>query len=109
MRLIDADALLSEFLRRYTEREKNGKSVFAACEIKQDFADMITDAPTIEAEPKWIPVTERLPEWMEYVIVHYENGFIRIAMLVDDHRFSHTGLYGPVTHWMPLPAPPAMD
>ena len=48
-RLIDADALLDEFLKRYTERERNGKLVFAACEIKQDFADMISIAPTVDA------------------------------------------------------------
>ena len=49
MRLIDADALLNEFLRRYTERERNRNLVFAACEIKQDFADMISDFPTVDA------------------------------------------------------------
>ena len=48
-RLIDADALLDEFLKRYTERERNGNLVFAACEIKQDFADMISIAPTVDA------------------------------------------------------------
>ena len=48
-RLIDADALLDQFLKRYTEQEKNGKFVFVACEIKQDFADMIVDAPVVDA------------------------------------------------------------
>lgn len=48
-RLIDADALLDEFLNRYTEREMEGNLVFAACEIKQDFADMISDATTVDA------------------------------------------------------------
>ena len=48
-RLIDADALLNEFLKRYTERERNKNLVFAACEIKQDFADMISDFPTVDA------------------------------------------------------------
>ena len=48
-RLIDADALLDEFLNRYTEREKEGNLVFAACEIKQDFADMISNVPTVDA------------------------------------------------------------
>ena len=48
-RLIDADALLNEFLKRYTERERNRNVVFAACEIKQDFADMISDFPTVDA------------------------------------------------------------
>ena len=49
MRLIDADALLNEFLKRYTERERNRNLVFAACEIKQDFADMISDFQTVDA------------------------------------------------------------
>lgn len=50
-RLIDADALLNEFLKRYTERERNRNLVFAACKIKQDFADMISDFPTVDAVP----------------------------------------------------------
>ena len=48
-RLIDADALLDEFLKRYTKRERCGNLVFAACEIKQDFADMIGNFPTVDA------------------------------------------------------------
>ena len=48
-RLIDADALLNEFLKRYTERERNRNLIFAACEIKQDFADMISDFSTVDA------------------------------------------------------------
>ena len=41
--------MLDEFLKRYTERERNGNLVFAACEIKQDFADMISNVPTVDA------------------------------------------------------------
>lgn len=48
-KLIDADSLLNEFLKRYMERERNRNLVFAACEIKQDFADMISDFPTVDA------------------------------------------------------------
>ena len=51
MMLIDADALLDEFLKRYAERERSRNLVFAACEIKQDFADMISDFPTVDAVP----------------------------------------------------------
>ena len=50
-RLIDADALLDGFLKRYTERERDGNFVFAACEIKQDFADMISNFHTVDAVP----------------------------------------------------------
>ena len=49
MRLIDADALLDKFLRSYTEQEKVGNFQFVACEIKQDFADMVCEQPTIDA------------------------------------------------------------
>lgn len=48
-RLIDANSILDDFLKRYTEREKDRKLVFAACEIKQDFADMISNVPTVDA------------------------------------------------------------
>lgn len=58
---------------------------------------------------EWIPVTERLPEWLDYVIVHYENGNVRISMMINEKRFSCEGLYGKVTHWMPLPAPPVTE
>ena len=60
--LIDADALLDEFLKRYTEMERNRKLVFAACEIKQDFADMISDFQTVDA----VPVSE-LEELRDYL------------------------------------------
>ena len=50
-RLIDANSILDDFLKRYTEMERNGNLVFAACEIKQDFANMISNAPTIDAVP----------------------------------------------------------
>ena len=50
-RLIDANSILDDFLKRYTEMERDGKLVFAAWEIKQDFADMISIAPTVDAVP----------------------------------------------------------
>lgn len=49
MRLIDANSLLDEFLKKYTEMERDGNLVFAACEIKQDFADMISNVPNVDA------------------------------------------------------------
>lgn len=49
MRLGDLDALLDKFLRSYTEQEKVGNFQFVACEIKQNFADMVCEQPTIDA------------------------------------------------------------
>lgn len=51
MRLGDLDALLDKFLRSYTEQEKVGNFQFVACEIKQNFADMVCEQPTIDAVP----------------------------------------------------------
>lgn len=50
-RLIDADALIDAIIAKYIRHERNGELVFAAAEIKQDLADIISELPTIiEAE-----------------------------------------------------------
>ena len=48
-RLIDANALTDKFLMHYTKQEKKGNLSFVACEIKQGFADMVNEAPTVDA------------------------------------------------------------
>ena len=59
-------------------------------------------------ESRWIPVTERLPEEDEEVLVVAVNDFNK-----DDRWAAIDWLYcgtwqqhSIVTHWMPLPAPP---
>ena len=59
--------------------------------------------------PKWIPVTERLPEDGTEVLAFNKTGFAyvdcwtdgkwKINSMVDEEHES-------VTHWMPLPEPP---
>ena len=59
-----------------------------------------------DAVPKWIPVTERLPETDGLYLVSVKNDHKR--------RYSKTAWYEKqswfarqdVTHWMPLPQPP---
>ena len=58
----------------------------------------------IMEEPRWIPVTERLPEKDTRVIVcaSLPEGIHSDFIYEDGHWFVSTG----VTHWMPFPEPP---
>lgn len=54
---------------------------------------------------KWIPVTERLPEYETEVLTYRKSGIsveTRWRTYWDYDEFSDS----PVTHWMPLPEPP---
>lgn len=64
-------------------------------------------------EPKWIPVTERMPEPMEDVLCFTVAGTLRVMQY--DHIFDDWDISGSpnrclgkgfVTHWMPLPELP---
>lgn len=65
-----------------------------------------------DAEPKWIPVTERLPEDEGSYLVTSVTGKVYMAHWYTEKKctewytrkaaWSHPN----VTHWMPLPNPP---
>ena len=58
-------------------------------------------------KPRWIPVTERLPEKEdEAVIVWEKQGFALIDWRHDNKWVILDNNYGIATHWMPLPEPP---
>lgn len=102
MRLIDADALRDEFMSIPPDR---GLMYTLA------IAKMIDDAPTIDPEnmrSQWIPVTERLPEKYEDVLITYKIPNEKAARSWVGYRTS-TGwrvyaVYHPnVTAWMQMP------
>lgn len=57
---------------------------------------------------KWISVNEQLPEKMQSVLV-YRDGDMGVDFIDDNGGWfwdDPDELPPPVTHWMPLPAPP---
>ena len=71
----------------------------------------IEKAPAVDAMPgRWIPVTERMPEPFQPVIVFHENGkgepVVEIGFKREDHWRTWGSRMKNITHWMPLPEPP---
>lgn len=68
----------------------------------------------LKARQRWIPVTERLPEVSMRTLVSIDD-CVGVAHFTHDisgmYFFSdHAGIpLTFVTHWMPLPEPPALD
>lgn len=78
--------------------------------INEDVSEVYNDAINIaiealQQEPKWIPVTERLPETGEIVLITETSWTIR-GIDVDwwnGEQWVRNGKY--VTAWQPLPEP----
>ena len=94
MRLIDADALKPH---DQLEPMGNGKYEYVEVVYKND----IDDAPTIEAEPKWIPCSERLPEETGEYLTTTMYGDV-FCDYWQSCNFNRTEM---VIAWMPLPEP----
>jgi hypothetical protein len=54
-------------------------------------------------EPHWIPVTERLPEVKQRVIVQYADGSMAIKRCIDAGHLQW--FYSNAVAWMPAPEP----
>ena len=69
---------------------------------------LISSGVTIQ---QWIPVTERLPEEDVRVLVWLGTGDITYTQIDTDrlHKKKWRRWTKNVTHWMPLPEPPAID
>jgi hypothetical protein len=70
-----------------------------------------------DALPRWIPVTERLPEFGNCVLAAHEHGVAEMWYGANEHnktakgrmpKFKYRGseTMWNVTHWMPLPPEP---
>jgi hypothetical protein len=74
-------------------------------------AEQAADAIEELSKPRWIPVTERLPEYCKHVLVYagFFQPYIEAGYYCEDRKwrftYDDTEIVG-VSHWMPLPEPP---
>lgn len=116
------DGLEQELCEDAVSRQTVKDTIFVECsgtKLDIDFAKLLLLQRAIKALPpvtpqesRWIPVTERLPEYNKEVLTCSDGGFIEIQSLEN----SCNGAYwedqegdwsysGEVTAWMPLPEP----
>lgn len=63
-------------------------------------------------EERWIPVSERLPENADWVLVYASSNDgdldpkVNVAFWDEDRWEGEITIVAEVTHWCPLPAPP---
>jgi hypothetical protein len=88
MRLIDADALDYEL-------GTSDRDIYVR--------ECLAEAQSVTPEPHWIPVTERLPEVKQRVIVQYADGSMAIKRCIDAGHLQW--FYSNAVAWMPAPEP----
>ena len=98
MRLIDADKLIAD-IEKYNLSD--GKF--------QHWAEV---QPTIETEPRWIPIEQDCPEKGKDVLISH-NGVVSIDWLTQSEGVGYFFVSGvaiqDIDAWMPLPEPYKMD
>ena len=72
-----------------------------------------TQKSVLDKFPRWIPVSERLPENGEYVLCFCRANIVCVLRRDKDGDWyenpTHVYMSGFVTHWMPLPEPPKKE
>ena len=95
---------------------KQGKRYGMAVITMGEAADWKAEAESVtlllKEMPRWISVKERLPEERTWVLCQCRAKIREVLRWQDGgwyHDPQHRYMSGFVTHWMPLPTPPASD
>ena len=124
-KLIDADALYEQIAKKEElarqrvldtpSRMPNGDlnpsaiRYTAQLDERTQMKYMIADAPTVDAEPQWIPCNERLPEDDRSKVVTLANGNAEVGYYSNGDWWcigdTFTLENPTVIAWMPLPKP----
>ena len=124
------DTNLVNALREHAEWAEGNQyeTPITLCDDLTETADLI-DAQAKEIEklrgqlPRWIPVTERLPELQSWGASEVVLGLIKsenapslnklhnltLCVYCDNGIWSMPGRYVAITHWAPLPEPPEVE
>lgn len=88
------------------------QGVEAVSKALDDACILAVEAIREQKERRWIPVTERFPDYSvpSTFYLCYWNGYIRVCKYWRTRNvFELRGKEVKVTHWMPLPEPPKED
>ena len=116
-RLIDANALDDEVMNFFLSITGNPKQTTVVRECKESFRRMIDEQSTVYVDDGWIPVSERLPETDDYILISFDNtSIVDIGRYEkdedgggafypgdEDKSYSSIGIF--VNAWRPLPEP----
>ena len=81
-----------------------------SADVISDVILQLDDMPTLTPPNEWVSVEERLPKEKQRVIVRCERVGTSVGWILWGNWMADIGPdAGKVTHWMPLPEPPAKE
>lgn len=74
-------------------------------ESDEDFEIFDSSIKALKREPRWIPVTERLPKNGGRYLVNYSSGYVATAYYYELGLKWNSATTERIIAWMPLPEP----